>query len=647
MVMVLDATADLASSPSKPVVTALPALRGSPVQGTRANRFGAASPTSGLKVPQPPMPMERFPMERLPRISPRTLERLARDPRNYVSTHGASVSFFAAREMAKADAVRASISSRAGSRARARERARGTSLLDRSPIVMQVGIEYGPPILQVPMTTRLVGSPPSPPRQSRRGELGSDSAAHAHAAGSHAAAAGSQSPLPPHATSHDHSQATSRTPSHAASPEPLGTAGHGGGGGQGGGHGGGGHGSHSTSPEPPLYANAADHDQLGIGVYASTSKLVAPAAKWRDAKNNLMAAMKKKGGMLGLLGALKDAQPLELRYATAETPPQTTVTAQTVLSMLGAVPWFRALDNMDLRKLVEKSVVVHFPPGATIVRESSLGSAFYLLLEGLACAKSKRRRIDAALQPGEPFGETALAGLHKLEVRREATVMALRDCWCLKIKASDVGELPIARAEVAKLSKIFLAKLLSTVKWFDKLSPSLLEELGKLMDIERYSSNRIVFEEGATADKMYIVLKGSVGIFKRKAPSILMQEAAAASGGSGGDDGKDGKGAPDLAREQFLAEFSSQSKYPWFGEAALAGGGDGTSHTAPPRGGTAFTFEPTHLLTLRAGAEGKRLLEALPEFARMLNVGAKAYKVTNQLNGTEAGQFRRASKEIS
>ena len=76
--------------------------------------------------------------------------------------------------------------------------------------------------------------------------------------------------------------------------------------------------------------------------------------------------------------------------------------------------------------------------------------------------------------------------------------------------------------------------------------------------------------------------------------------------------------------EKLVADISSQSKYPWFGELALTRDLEGPARRpAPPRGGTAFTLEPTHLLTLKAGVHGKRLLEVLPEFARMLIHGDK------------------------
>ena len=109
--------------------------------------------------------------------------------------------------------------------------------------------------------------------------------------------------------------------------------------------------------------------------------------------------------------------------------------------MLNAVTWFRRLSNSELRKLLGRSEVVFFNRGAQILRESSYGSAFYMLIEGAVCCKSESKHIDVALQPGACFGESALAT--SVHVRREATVTALDDSWCLRMTAKDMLDLPV------------------------------------------------------------------------------------------------------------------------------------------------------------------------------------------------------------
>ena len=66
------------------------------------------------------------------------------------------------------------------------------------------------------------------------------------------------------------------------------------------------------------------------------------------------------------------------------------------------------------------------------------------------------------------------------------------------------------------LRKIYLAKLLSRVRWFDMLTAPKLSLLAQLMEVETFPANRSIFEEGDVADRMYIVVSGRVSIFKRK-----------------------------------------------------------------------------------------------------------------------------------
>ena len=285
------------------------------------------------------------------------------------------------------------------------------------------------------------------------------------------------------------------------------------------------------------------------------------------------------------------------------------------------------------RRILEKGKVVHFSEGDCIIRESSMGSSFYLLLEGLCCALSIKKRIDTLVKAGESFGETALASLLKLEVRRECHVIAMRDTWCLRIKARDLVGPDFESLELKALQKAYIAKLLATVKFFDQVPHSLLVDLGRQMDIERYSSNRVVFEEGDVADKLYIVLSGSVGIFKRK------KDAPPATRTPMRGIVRHGTAEADFTavNELFLACFSPNSKYPWFGESAIVAL-ISNAMSVPTRAATAYTFEPTQLLTLHASL-GRRLMDALPEFGKVIHVGHKAYTVTNQLNGTQAGRL--------
>ena len=235
---------------------------------------------------------------------------------------------------------------------------------------------------------------------------------------------------------------------------------------------------------------------------------------------------------------------------------------------------------------------------------------------------SKARNIDVTQLPGSFFGESALAV--NVHVRREASVEALENSWCLRVNAIDVTELGI---ELDELKKIYLAKALSRVRWFDMLTASKLSALGRIMEIESFPPNRVIFGEGEMADKMYIVISGRVTIFKRRV-----------GGAPQPSDRVDPTDSTWAKQNMLLAEFSPQSKSPWFGEVAI--------FDQSPRSASAFTVESTELLSVHM-SQAKRLIQLIPEFFQMNAAYRAAYNVTNQLNGTEKAPSHIGAKMTS
>ena len=100
-------------------------------------------------------------------------------------------------------------------------------------------------------------------------------------------------------------------------------------------------------------------------------------------------------------------------------------------------------------------------------------------------------------------------------------------------------------------------------------------------------AHRCIFNEGDVADKLYVVVTGRVGMFKTVVNADAAGQIAEATG------------------SKLLVEFTSSSKYPWFGEAGhiaavQADGGVGMGVEPPRRGATAFTSEWTQCLSIRS-----------------------------------------------
>ena len=358
-------------------------------------------------------------------------------------------------------------------------------------------------------------------------------------------------------------------------------------------------------------AVVGDHNKAGEGIYASPSSMAGPKT-WELVKDKMAVVMNRGrrgsalglgGGLGGLVSSLGGGGMQALMQADPLDPP-CGLEPQLVNSMLGKVPWFHAMRNTDLRTLLGRGRVCYFPRDAVVVRENSFGTAFYVLLRGEVFAASKRRNFDVSLTTGMSFGETALAP--QCDLRREATVVALEDTWCFSITARDLIDL--ANNGLDEVQNVLVAKMLATVNWFDLLVPTKLLEVAQLLEVENYAAGRPVFPQGAMADKMYIVVKGSVGIFL----SLPPKEADAEW----------------VTNNKMLAEFTKDSKAPWFGEAALFAV---FANEQPKRGAGAFTLQRTQLLSVHVSM-AKKFIECLPQFADMNKVALKSYSKMNAIN---------------
>lgn len=117
---------------------------------------------------------------------------------------------------------------------------------------------------------------------------------------------------------------------------------------------------------------------------------------------------------------------------------------------------------------------------------------------------------------------------------------------------------------------------------------------------------------------MYIVVQGTVGIFLSLPPANGQAEWA--------------------SHNKLLAQFSPESKSPWFGEAVLNAYAinptTAASGAEPPlakRGAGAFTLQTTQLLSMHI-SKAERFIQMVPEFVQMNKAYQDAYKKTNEIN---------------
>jgi ATP-binding cassette subfamily B protein len=82
---------------------------------------------------------------------------------------------------------------------------------------------------------------------------------------------------------------------------------------------------------------------------------------------------------------------------------------------------FAALPGEELKKIALRMEREEVPPGRAVVREGDSGERFYIVLSGLFAVSQQDLGPRRVLQPGDYFGEVALA----MNVPRTASVRAL------------------------------------------------------------------------------------------------------------------------------------------------------------------------------------------------------------------------------
>jgi cAMP-dependent protein kinase regulator len=79
------------------------------------------------------------------------------------------------------------------------------------------------------------------------------------------------------------------------------------------------------------------------------------------------------------------------------------------------------LPGETLTKLAGRMEREQIAPGSPVVREGEAGERFYVVLSGMLAVSQESRGARGLLQPGDYFGEVALA----LDIPRTASVRAL------------------------------------------------------------------------------------------------------------------------------------------------------------------------------------------------------------------------------
>jgi CRP-like cAMP-binding protein len=169
-----------------------------------------------------------------------------------------------------------------------------------------------------------------------------------------------------------------------------------------------------------------------------------------------------------------------------------------------------------LKKILKHSEVLSYPAGAKIIAYQSEARELYVLLEGRAgvyVPGAKGPLFLALLQPVTVFGESAAV----LGKKRTADVTALDDCQLLRVDLHKVLETKedTALTDFSSLkTRLLLHQLLFSSSLFSGLPSEVFQLVLEKSSKLEVSTNESVIEEGENEKSFYLILKGTLGVYR-------------------------------------------------------------------------------------------------------------------------------------
>jgi len=192
-----------------------------------------------------------------------------------------------------------------------------------------------------------------------------------------------------------------------------------------------------------------------------------------------------------------------------------------VLSALPRIPLFSDLATDSFVALAARVDLHRAAPGAVLLAQGDQGTSFFALSSGRV--RVERTGPDglplplAVLLPGSFFGEMALLSGEA----RAASVVAEEECELLEIRAEVLLELAREQPQVVgSLARFYRRRLLANAMALSPLfRPFNRDERAQLMG--RFRTREVqpgtaVITEGEPSDGLYVVLTGSLEVWKRR-----------------------------------------------------------------------------------------------------------------------------------
>lgn len=201
---------------------------------------------------------------------------------------------------------------------------------------------------------------------------------------------------------------------------------------------------------------------------------------------------------------------------------QRIVELATRLALLTAIPCFAKLTPNQSQLLASLMEEVRFKTGEMIVVENDIVDSIYIIVNGKAevtrevtkLKKAKQVPI-ALLQPGETIGLNE-AGFYSETGTRTATVTALTDMLVLKLPLEALHhflhEHYLESTMYAASLQMMRMLLIKASLPFAKLSHKRLQWLAEHVEEVHVKAGTVIFKQGDTGDRCYLIRHGAVEI---------------------------------------------------------------------------------------------------------------------------------------
>ncbi|MBN2693069.1 cyclic nucleotide-binding domain-containing protein [bacterium] len=199
--------------------------------------------------------------------------------------------------------------------------------------------------------------------------------------------------------------------------------------------------------------------------------------------------------------------------------PAPIIDASSLLVPLPEIPLFSALDRDVFIEVMDKMKLKRYKPGALLIREGDDANAFYIISEGSVRVKkelSDGKEIQLAiLGKGDFFGEMAIIG----NAKRTASVEAATELEVFELSTLIFDNLMAKYSSVRQtLYKFYknrlLHNLINTSPIFAGLEPSERISFLKLFKSKQIPPNYNLLQQGGEITGLYIIIDGSVKVYR-------------------------------------------------------------------------------------------------------------------------------------